>query len=124
VNHLNCEMSVTLSDQEGIISNYMARDSKCGSAKSPLIISGMSGQTIALKIIDFGSEQLDADNRTISPSPYGYIQDGEERTAFYGSLERERFLYKSKTNEVALELEQNSDVPGFLLLYQSKMIIT
>jgi len=117
-------MPVTLSDQEGIISSHMASDSKCGSDKSPWIISGMSGQTVTLKIIDFGSEQLNVENTTI-PSPlYGYILDGKEQTAFYGRQERERFLYKSKTNELALELVQNEHMAGFLLLYQSKTVIT
>ena len=77
---------------------------------------------MTLNIIDFGSENLKMENTTNHFPLYGYIEDGGERIAFYGGHERERFLYKSKSNKLIIDIELNENAPGFLLLYQSKFV--
>lgn len=118
----DCQTEVKLSNQEGVISSHAHRDAGCGSNKPPWIISGLPGQRIKLSIIDFGSEVMESTNKTQSPSLYGYIQDGAVRKKFYADVERERFLYESKTNRVTIELEYAENSPGFLLKYQSKLM--
>ncbi|KAK2139014.1 hypothetical protein LSH36_2132g00023 [Paralvinella palmiformis] len=109
----DCRMNKSPTDREGIISSHV-----CTSVQSAWIITAMLGQKIQLNIIDFGSEQFKMDNNT-DPFPlYGYIQDGSKRVQFNGGLERERPLYDSESNEISLQMLEDSSKFGFLIQYR------
>jgi len=114
-------MPMALTTQEGIVSSQVYKDAGCGSSRSPWVISGLPGQRIKLAIIDFGSEIVKLENKTGPYSRYGYIQDGREKIEFHADVERERFLYESKTNKLEIELENADNTPGFLIKFQSKL---
>ena len=101
----------------------MTRNSRCGSRSATLKISGISGQTIKLHITDFGSEAMKMDNTSKVMPLYGYIREDDQRTEIYGSIERQRLLYQSKSNRISVEIVLKDDDLGFLLHYQSTMTI-
>ena len=95
----------------------------CGGIESPWIITAMSGQTIDLAIIDFGSEMLKKSNSSSSFPIYGYVLDDKEKVAIKGGMERERDLLTSKTSKLSVEIVRKSSresTPGFILHFISK----
>ena len=120
---LDCQAPVTLQNTEDAISSYVTIETGCGSHSTPWVISGISGQIIKLRIIDFGSELIKMNNNSEELPIYGYIYDGEQRTIFYGSTERERLLYQSKSNRISIEILLENDDFGFILQYKSTHIL-
>ena len=108
---------------EGVISSHMTEETGCGSATSPWVISADKGKTIIIDIVDFGSESFKYNNRTEAFPLYGYIKDGSKQHEIFGSLEREKILYHSKTNEVTIEILATENDPVFLLHFKSKYFL-
>ena len=112
------ENEAVLTQHEGIISSNVTG---CGSAKSRLTISAMSGQGIALSVIDFGSDVYRRyANRSTELPLYAYIKDGVHTVELRGSTERERDFYKSKTNKIVITMTKSHDFNGFLIKFKSK----
>ncbi|KAK2144228.1 hypothetical protein LSH36_776g02164 [Paralvinella palmiformis] len=105
---------------EGFLSSDLTDNTGCGSTNYPWIISGISGQTIELTIIDFDSEELKKKNTSSGFPIYGYVIDGTEKLTIRGDTERERHLLSSKTSQLSIEILQKSrreGTPGFILHY-------
>ena len=105
---------------EGVISSHLEEDTGCGSATTPWVISADKGKTIIVDIVDFGSESFKYNNRTEALPLYGYIKDGSKQFEIFGSPERERTIYHSKSSKISIEFLSTENAPGFLLHYKSK----
>ena len=82
----------------------------------------MSGQSIALSIIDFGSDKYKRYVNSSTELPlYAYIKDGVHEIEIRGSPERERDIYQSKTNKITLVLMKSDDLSGFFIKFRSKL---
>ena len=85
------------------------------------MITAMSGQSIALSIIDFGSDKYKRYGNTSTELPlYAYVKDGVHTTELRGSTERERDFYQSKTNKIIIEMINSDSLSGFLIKFKSK----
>ena len=81
----------------------------------------MSGQRIALSMIDFGSDKYKPYVNTSTELPlYAYIKDGVHEIEIRGSPERERDIYQSETNKITLTLMKSDDLSRFLIKFRSK----
>ena len=111
---------VSLSGHEGALSSHVTDQTECGSKRSPWLISAMSGQTIELNIIDFGSEIIKRrQNSSTESLIYGYITDGERRTSIKGDVTRKRHLYTSLSNEITIEvLPRHLRTVDFIIMYK------
>ena len=107
-----------LTQNEGVISSHVTG---CGSTRSRFMITAMSGQSIALSIIDFGSDKYKRYANTSTELPlYAYVKDGVHTTELRGSTERERDFYQSKTNKIIIEMINSDSLSGFLIKFKSK----
>ena len=111
--------------KEGMISSSTYDIKGCGSHNSPWIISAQPGQTINISIIDFGTNTKSS-NLVSCPVVYGYIREtalGINHTICQGR-HRERALYSSKTNVVAVQIRTRNarGDNNFVLKYIGNLI--
>ena len=116
---------VVVESKAGYLSSLISRDTSCGHAKSPWVLTSQPGQRIELSLVDFSWENssMSADNSESQNcvQNYGYILDSESDDFVYicGGTVRKRQLYLSESHTIQVVLDpQALQKYNFLLQYQ------
>ncbi|KAK2139460.1 hypothetical protein LSH36_1776g00007 [Paralvinella palmiformis] len=120
--HCQSATSLGIHGNDGYISSLLTTQTGCGSRTSPWIIDVSSGQTVDIKLLDFGALSRHISTLTLGcPHIVGFIVERSLGSNFTicGDNQREKHIYSSKTNklEIVLLSQYEDDTSSSYLIY-------